>query len=207
VKTVETNLGIAAAKFDAGLASLVLLQWQQQQQGQALVLLGNGDVGNVFPHGRGCGCGGLVTCSLRADSNGPRQRGKRSSLSHARYKSASRGEMDHGVESECSTTSLPDDSSEADVDADSLRRDSTDSNPNSLSGSKDADGGVHQLETPESSDHQAPMTSLSWTNSPVTDSSVNSIVKGDASEDAVTSSSPFSDPVRCLTSVSISLSI
>ena len=69
---------------------------------------------------------------------------------------------------------------------------------NLVSGSKDADGGVHQLETLESSVHQASMTSLSWTNFLVTDSLANSIVKGDASEDAVISSSPFSDPVRCL---------
>ena len=46
-----------------------------------------------------------------------------------------------------------DNSSDADVDADSLRKDSTDSNPNSLSSSKDADGGVRQLDTPEASVH------------------------------------------------------
>lgn len=212
VKTVETNLGTAAAKFDAGLASLALLQRQQQQQGQALGLSGNGDVGKGFPHGSGSGRGGLVTPpsprSLSADSNRPRQRRKRSSSSRARGRSASRGEVDRGVESECSTTSLgrpytpslPDDSSDADVDADSLRKDSTDSNPNSL---KDADGGVHQLETPESSVHRAPMTSLPWTNSPVTDSLASSIVKGDVNEDPVISSSPFSDPTTVSTAFGV----
>jgi len=91
--------------------------------------------------------------SLSADSNKPRPRRKRSSLSRAR--GGSRGEVDRGVESEYATSlgrpytlSLPDDSSDADIDADSLRKDPTDSNPNLLSGSKDTDGGVHQLETP-----------------------------------------------------------
>jgi hypothetical protein len=41
------------------------------------------------------------------------------------------------------------------------------------------------------------MTSLSRTNSLVTDSLANSIVKGDAGENVVISS-PFSDPVRYL---------
>jgi len=59
------------------------------------------------------------------------------------------------------TPSLPDESSDADTDADtdSLRKDSTDSDPNSLS-LKDTGGdgnsaGIHQLETPESSVHRA----------------------------------------------------
>jgi len=38
---------VPAAKFDAGLVSLVLLQ----QQHQALGILGNEDVGNGFPRG------------------------------------------------------------------------------------------------------------------------------------------------------------
>src|ERR1700683_949556 len=43
------------------------------------------------------------------------------------------------------------------------------------------------------------MTSLPWTNSPVTDSLANSIVNGDASEKSVIpSSSPFLDAVRHL---------
>jgi hypothetical protein len=144
--------------------------------------------------------------SLSADSNRPRQRRRRSSSSRARGRgrSSSRergggeGEgIDRGAESECSTTSsmhpslgrpytpsLPDDSSDADADADadSLRKDSTDSDPSSLS-SKDTggvgDGGggeVHQLETPESSVHRAPVTSLSWIDSPVADSLASSIV-------------------------------
>ena len=62
--------------------------------------------------------------------------------------------MDCGVESVYSATflgqlytlSLPDNSSD-DIDVDSLRKDSIDSNLNLLSGSKDADSGVHQLET------------------------------------------------------------
>jgi len=47
------------------------------------------------------------------------------------------------------------------------------------------------------------MTSLSWTNSLVTNSLANSIVKGDASEDAVISSSPFSDPTTVLTAFGV----
>jgi hypothetical protein len=100
--------------------------------------------------------------------------------------------IDCGAESESNTTSthpsldrpytpsLPDESSDADADSDPLRKDSTDSNPNSLS-SKETSG-IHQLETPESSVHRAPMTSLSWTNSPVTDSLASSIVKVDETE-------------------------
>jgi hypothetical protein len=76
------------------------------------------------------------------------------------------------------TPSLPDDSSDA--DANLLRKDSTDSDPSSLSskdtGGGDGDGGVHQLETPESSVHRAPVTSLSWIDSPVADSLASSIV-------------------------------
>jgi hypothetical protein len=109
--------------------------------------------------GVGAGVGGWLhpgPRSLSADSNRPRPRRKRSSLSRARGGSASRGEVDRGVESEYSamslgrpyTLSLPDDSSDADINADSLRKDPTDSNPNFLSGSKDTEGGVHQLETP-----------------------------------------------------------
>jgi hypothetical protein len=71
-------------------------------------------------------------------------------------------------------TSLPDDSSETDVD--------TDSNLNLLSSLNDVDSDVHQLETPESSVHRVPMTSIPWMNSPVTDSLANSIVKGFMSE-------------------------
>ncbi|KIM74055.1 hypothetical protein PILCRDRAFT_715237 [Piloderma croceum F 1598] len=55
VKAVETNLGSTAAKFDAGLASLALLQRQQQQLG----LSGNRDIENGFlPHGSGNRHGG-----------------------------------------------------------------------------------------------------------------------------------------------------
>jgi len=97
-------LGTAAAKFDAVLASLALLQQQQQQ---------------------------------------------------------SRGEVDHGVERVCSikslgrpyTLRLPNDSSNANVNADSLQKDLTNSNPNSLSGSKDTDSVVRQLKTLESGVH------------------------------------------------------
>jgi hypothetical protein len=70
VKAVETNLGTAAAKLDAGLASLALMQ--RQRQGLALGL-GNGEVVKGF---YGSGRGGLVTPpsprSLSADSNRPR---------------------------------------------------------------------------------------------------------------------------------------
>jgi hypothetical protein len=54
------NVGTAAAKFDAGLASLVMLQRQQWQRGLGLgVGMGNVDVVKGF-HGSS-GCGGLVT--------------------------------------------------------------------------------------------------------------------------------------------------
>jgi hypothetical protein len=87
------------------------------------------------------GSRGLVTPpsprSLSAYSNRPGQRRKRSRSSRARGRSVSRGEVDSGVESKCITTSLgrpytlslPDDSSDADVDADSLRKYLTNSNP------------------------------------------------------------------------------
>jgi hypothetical protein len=95
VKTVETNLGSTVAKFDAGLAGLALLQRQQQQ----LELSGNGDIENGFPPGNRHG--GLATPSLRslsADSNRPRQRGKKASSSCARGRSASRGRGGRGGE-------------------------------------------------------------------------------------------------------------
>jgi uncharacterized phage infection (PIP) family protein YhgE len=146
VKSAETNLSTSAAKFDAGLASLAVLQ---QQHTQALGL-GNGEVVKGVFHGGSSGRGGLVTPpsprSLSADSNRPRQRRKRASSSWGRGRSTSIEVIDRGAESESSTTSthaslgrpytpsLPDDSS----DVDSLRKDSTDSNPNSLQNSKDA---------------------------------------------------------------------
>ena len=97
-------------------------------------------------------------------------------MSGSRGRSALRGTevetIDRGAESESNTTSthpsldqpytpsLPDESSDADADSDPLWKDLTDSNQIS----------IHQLETPESSVHRAPMTSLCWTNLPVTDS-------------------------------------
>jgi hypothetical protein len=55
VKPVETNLGTTAAKFDAGLASLAVLQQRQQQQHASQSLgLGNGEVVKGF-HGSGRG--------------------------------------------------------------------------------------------------------------------------------------------------------
>jgi hypothetical protein len=106
---VETNLGTTAAKFDAGLAGLALLQ-QHQQQASQLLGLGNGEVVRGI-HGNGRG--GLVTPpsprSLSADSNRPRQRQKRSSSSRARGRSSSRGDgleiVERGAESESSLTS------------------------------------------------------------------------------------------------------
>ena len=180
VKAVETSLSTAASKFDAGLASLAVLQ--RQQQGLALGM-GNGEIVKGF---HGSRCGGLVTPpsphSLSADSNRLRQRRKK--VSGSRGRSALRGTevetIDRGAESESNTTSthpsldqpytpsLPDESSDADADSDPLRKDSTDSNPISLS-SKETSS-IHQLETPESSVHRAPVTSLCWTNLPVTDS-------------------------------------
>jgi hypothetical protein len=89
------------------------------------------------------------------------------------------------------TPSLLDDSSEADADADaggdSLRKNSTDSNPSS----KDTES-VHQLETPESSVHRALVTSsLDRTDSLVVDWLASSIVKGDACEDNVVTHSAY----------------
>jgi hypothetical protein len=43
VKAVKTNLGTTAAEFDAGLASLAVLQQRQQQQQQASQPLGLGN--------------------------------------------------------------------------------------------------------------------------------------------------------------------
>jgi hypothetical protein len=86
-------------------------------------------------------------------------------LSRGRGRSTSIQVIDRDAESESSTTSthaslgrpytfsLPDDCS----DADFLPKDSTDSNPNSLQNSKDADS-VYQLETPESSIYRVPVT-------------------------------------------------
>jgi hypothetical protein len=75
VKAVETSLGTTASKFDAGLASLAVLQCQQQ--GLALGL-GNGEIVKGF---HGSGHGGLITppspCSLSADLNRLRQRRKK----------------------------------------------------------------------------------------------------------------------------------
>jgi len=62
VKNVETNLGTAAAKFDAGLASLAVLQRQSQQQQQHRGL-GN-DVVEGF--NGSSGRGGLVRLLARA---------------------------------------------------------------------------------------------------------------------------------------------
>jgi hypothetical protein len=151
----------------------------------------------------GNGRGGLVTPpslqSLSADSNGPWQRRKRSRSSRTRGRSSSRGDglgiVDRGAESESSTSSsthpslgrpytpsLPDDSSEAEADADGdcLRKHSTNSHPSS----KDV-GSIHQLETLKSSVHRAPVTSLGWADSPMVDSMGNSIAKSDVGGDAV----------------------
>jgi hypothetical protein len=108
VKAVELNLGTAAAKVNAGLVSLAIMQ--HQQQGLALGL-GNGEVVKGF---HGSGRGGLVTPpsprSLSADSNRSRQRRKKTSTS--RGKSASQGaKMDslyRGVETESLLSLLSD---------------------------------------------------------------------------------------------------
>ena len=163
VKAVETSLSTAASKFDAGLASLAILQCQQH----SLALgMGTGEIVKGF---HGSGRGGLVTPpsprSLSADSNRPRQR--RKNVSGSQGRSASRGTevetIDCGAESESNTTSthpsldrpytpsLPDESSDANADSDPLQKDSTDLNPNSLSSKKTSS--IHQLNTPKSSVH------------------------------------------------------
>ena len=183
IKSVETNLSPTAAKFNAGLTSLAVLQ---QQHAQVLGL-------------------GLVTppspWSLSADSNRPRQRWKRTISSRGRGRSTSIEVIeiiDRGTESESSTTSnhtslgrqytpsLPDDSS----DVNSLRKDSVDSDPNSLQDSKDT-GSVHQLKSPESSIHHIPVTSVAWTDSPVSNSLASSISKGFRHENAAQWPPPF----------------
>ena len=110
--------------------------------------------------------------SLSADSNRPRQRRRRTSSSRASGRSAASGggdDVDCGAESECSTTStqqssigrpytpsLLDDASDADVD--SLRKDSMDSD-------------VERV-------HCAPVGSVPWPDSRITDSLASSIQKG-----------------------------
>jgi hypothetical protein len=132
--------------------------------------LGNGEVVKEGFHRSSSGREGLVTPpsprSLSTDSNRQRQRRKRTSSSRGRGRSTSIEVVERGAESESSTTSthaslgrpytpsLPDDSS----DVDSLQKDSTNSNPNSL---QDSDAGsVHQFETPELSIHRVPVTSV-----------------------------------------------
>ena len=92
MKSIETNLGTTAAKFESGLVSLAVLQ-RQQQQTQLLGGLRNGDIMKGF-HSNGRG--GLVTLpsprSLNTDPNRPRQKKKRSSSSRAKGWSTSRGE-------------------------------------------------------------------------------------------------------------------
>jgi hypothetical protein len=46
-------------------------------------------------------------------------------------------------------------------------------------------GSVHQLGTPESTDHRASVTSLGWADLPVVDSMASVIAKSDVSEDVV----------------------
>ena len=95
------------------------------------------------------------------------------------------------------TQSLPDDSSEAEPDAEPLHKDSTDSDPSI--NSMDA-GSIRQLETLESSVHRATVAScspsaMSWSDSLVADSLASSIAKGDASENSV--KHPPYDAVCC----------
>jgi hypothetical protein len=180
-KTVESSL---AAKVDAGLASLTLVQHQRG--------LGNGDAKRFHETS-----GGLVTPpsprSLSADSNRPRQRRKRASSSRGRSRSNSR-EANGCAESESSISSMrasmpsrtyspsiPDDSS----DSDSLRKDSTDSNPSSKEAS------IRYLETPESSVLQAPVTSPIRCSSP--DSLIDPLI---SKENGVVIKPSYSDAVR-----------
>jgi hypothetical protein len=98
VKSVETNLSTTAAKFDAGLTSLAVLQ-QQQQHAQALGL-GDREVVKEGFHGSSSGHGGLVAPpsprSLSAHSNRPKQRWKRTSSSRGRGRSTSIEVIDRG---------------------------------------------------------------------------------------------------------------
>jgi len=154
----------------------------QQYQQQATQLLGlvNGETFEGVPL-EWAGRAGPPPSpqSLSADSNRPWQRRKRCSSSKSRGRLSSRRDglenVDCGAESESSMTSsthlslgqpyipsLPDDSSEAEADADgdTVQKDSTDSHPSSQ------DAGVcNSSRPPESSVHQAPVTSLVWTDS------------------------------------------
>jgi hypothetical protein len=107
VKSAETKLSTSAAKFDASLASLAVLQ-SQQQHTQALGLE-NGEVVKGVFHESSSGCRGLVTLpsprSLSADLNRPRQRQKQASSSWGRRRSTSIEVIDRGAESEGTTMS------------------------------------------------------------------------------------------------------
>lgn len=163
VKAVESNLGNTAAKFDAGLATLALLQ--RQQGSTSGFGLSGADGHKSFR-------GGLVTPpsprSLSADSDRPRHRRKRtSSNTRGRPRSGSRevqtiGAEDHDEVHRPYTPSLPDDSS----DSEPIRQCSTDSEPG-----KDDMVAAKQLETPEASVHRAPVSSnLPWLTGAETDS-------------------------------------
>ena len=98
MESAEFNWGSVSAKVDAGLASLVLMQIQQQMAGGGW-WMANGDVmGGMRFQGSwnmGKGNGGLVTPpnprSLSADSNRPRHQCKRGNCgqsgSHSRLNS------------------------------------------------------------------------------------------------------------------------
>ncbi|KAF7969580.1 hypothetical protein HWV62_26887 [Athelia sp. TMB] len=151
VKSVESNLGSTATKFDAGLATLALLQRQQGTTSGFGLIGGDGPKG--FQHS-----GGLVAPpsprSLSADSDRPRHRRKRTN-SNMRGRSHSHDAEPIAVEEHDEPTrpytpSLPDDSS----DCEPIRQGSIDSEHG-----KDDAAALKQLETPESSVHRAPITS------------------------------------------------
>ncbi|KAF7965749.1 hypothetical protein HWV62_42008 [Athelia sp. TMB] len=151
VKSVESNLGNTAAKFDAGLATLALLQRQQGTTAGFGLIGGDGPKG--FQHS-----GGLVTPpsprSHSADSDRPRHRRKRTNSS-MRGRSHSHdvepvAVEEHDEPTRPYTPSLPDDSS----DCEPIRQGSIDSEQG-----KDDVAALKQLETPESSVRQAPITS------------------------------------------------
>jgi hypothetical protein len=107
IKSVKTNLSTTAAKFDAGLTSLAVFQWQQLPA--QILGFWNGEVVKEGFHQSSGGYEEIVMPpspqSLSANSNRQRPRQKQTSSSHGRGRLTSIEVVEHGAESESSTTS------------------------------------------------------------------------------------------------------
>lgn len=165
VKSVESNLGNTAAKFDAGLATLAILQRQQGAiSGYGLI---GGDGPKSFQHS-----GSLVTPPsprmLSADSDRPPHRPKGTNSNMRGCSRLHEVETivveEHDEVTRPYTPSLPDDSS----DSEPIRQGFIDSEPGTGDGTA-----PRQLEIPASSVHRHPsrrkpygrlgqIRSLSW---------------------------------------------